>query len=181
MNPKRAQCIFLYVKLPARIWLEVDNKDCQAWGFIKSIIIHTIKSHTLFTNLVILTLEREKVERLSHQSSGNQENTVGIVLEMYLKRSFGHPASWYLLQEVTVSFPCKATNDLPVLHQGWIVWDSTGNQPFLTTRRCGPLRGPSSSSCGWLRPLADTFFALQAKKDLFMSVFAQILVIFGDQ
>ena len=48
-----------------------------------------------------------------------------------------------------------------------------------TTRRCGPLRGPSSSSCGGLRPMP--FFALRAKKDLFMSVLAQILVIFGDQ
>ena len=50
---------------------------------------------------------------------------------------------------------------------------------YLETRRCGPLRGPSSSSCGGLRP--RPFFALWAKKGLFMSVLAQILVIFGDQ
>ena len=33
------------------------------------------------------------------------------------------------------------------------------------TRRCGPLRGPSSSSCGGLHPSAEAFFALWAKKN----------------
>ena len=41
------------------------------------------------------------------------------------------------------------------------------------------IRGSSSSSCGGLWP--RLFFALRAKKGLFMSVFGQILVIFGDQ
>ena len=44
---------------------------------------------------------------------------------------------------------------------------------FKATRRCGLLRGPSSSSCRGLRP--RPFFALRAKKDLFMSVLANIL------
>ena len=40
------------------------------------------------------------------------------------------------------------------------------------TRRYGPLRGPTSSSCGLLRPLAEAFFALRAKKGLFYAVLA---------
>ena len=52
---------------------------------------------------------------------------------------------------------------------------------FDNTRRWGPLRGPSSSSCGGLRPRPWHFFAIRAKKDLFMSVLDKILVIFGDQ
>ena len=39
---------------------------------------------------------------------------------------------------------------------------------FMKTRRYGPLRGPTSSSCGGLWPLAEAFFALWAKKELFM-------------
>jgi hypothetical protein len=39
---------------------------------------------------------------------------------------------------------------------------------FKGTRRYGPLRGPTSSSCGGLRPSAEAFFALRAKKQLFM-------------
>ena len=39
------------------------------------------------------------------------------------------------------------------------------------TRRYGPLRGPTSSSCGWLWPSAEAFFALRAKKEL--------IVLFG--
>jgi hypothetical protein len=44
------------------------------------------------------------------------------------------------------------------------------------TRRHGPLRGPTSSSCGGLRPSADAFFALRAKKELIMLFWP----IFGD-
>ena len=47
---------------------------------------------------------------------------------------------------------------------------------FRITRRYGPLRGPTSSSCGGLRPLAEAFFALRAKKELVML----FLPIFGD-
>ena len=39
---------------------------------------------------------------------------------------------------------------------------------FLVIRRYGQLRGPTSSSCGGLWPLAEGFFALRAKKWLFM-------------
>ena len=39
---------------------------------------------------------------------------------------------------------------------------------FIKTRRYGPLRGPTSSSCGGLRPMAEAFFALRAKKELIM-------------
>ena len=39
---------------------------------------------------------------------------------------------------------------------------------FVYTRRYGPLRGLTSSSCGGLRPLAEAFFALWAKKELIM-------------
>ena len=52
---------------------------------------------------------------------------------------------------------------------------------FSETRRCGPLRGPSSSSCGGLWPSAEAFFCPSRKKKSFMSVLAHILVIFGDQ
>ena len=34
---------------------------------------------------------------------------------------------------------------------------------FINTRRYGPLRGPTSSSCGGLRPSSEAFFALRAK------------------
>ena len=39
---------------------------------------------------------------------------------------------------------------------------------IVITRRYGPLRGPTSSSCGGLRPSDDVFFALRAKKELIM-------------
>ena len=39
---------------------------------------------------------------------------------------------------------------------------------LMHTRRYGPLRGPTSSSCGGLRPSAEAFFALRAKKELIM-------------
>ena len=47
---------------------------------------------------------------------------------------------------------------------------------FITTRRYGPLRGPTSSSCGGLRPSAEAFFALRAKKGLILL----FCPIFGD-
>ena len=37
---------------------------------------------------------------------------------------------------------------------------------IIYTRRYGPLRGPTSSSCGGLRPPAEAFFALRAKREL---------------
>ena len=43
--------------------------------------------------------------------------------------------------------------------------------PFNQTSRCGPLRGPSSSSCGGLWPSAEAFFALWAKKRSFYVCF----------
>ena len=54
-------------------------------------------------------------------------------------------------------------------------------QVLKPTRRCGPLRGPSSSSCGGLRPSAEAFFCPSGKKSSFISVLVQILVVFGDQ
>ena len=39
-------------------------------------------------------------------------------------------------------------------------------QAVNSTRRYGPLCGPTSSSCGGLRPSAEAFFALWAKKEL---------------
>ena len=39
---------------------------------------------------------------------------------------------------------------------------------FTSTRRYGPLRGPTSSSCGELWPSAEAFLALRARKELFM-------------
>ena len=39
------------------------------------------------------------------------------------------------------------------------------------TRRCGPLRGPSSSSCGGLRPSAEAFFCPLGKKRSFYVCF----------
>ena len=47
---------------------------------------------------------------------------------------------------------------------------------IMITRRYDPLRGPTSSSCGGLRPSAEAFFALGAKKELFMLFWP----IFGD-
>ena len=44
-------------------------------------------------------------------------------------------------------------------------------------RYAGLLLAPAEGFGLWPRP----FFSLWAKKDLFMSVFAKILVIFGDQ
>ena len=48
-----------------------------------------------------------------------------------------------------------------------------------TTRRYGPLRRPTSSSCGGLRPSAGAFLALWAKKELLMlfwPIFGKFLV-----
>ena len=42
---------------------------------------------------------------------------------------------------------------------------------FLHTRRCGPLRGPSSSSCGGLLPSAEAFFCPSGKKISFYVCF----------
>ena len=42
------------------------------------------------------------------------------------------------------------------------------------TRRYGPLPGPTSSSCGGLRPSAEAFFTLRAKKEL-LTLFVPIL------
>ena len=41
-----------------------------------------------------------------------------------------------------------------------------GISPVIYTRRYSPLRGLTSSSCGGLRPSAEAFFALRAKKEL---------------
>ena len=51
------------------------------------------------------------------------------------------------------------------------------NYAFKLTRRYGPLRGPTSSSCGGLRPSAEAFFALQAKKSLWEQMFHVIVRI----
>ena len=48
------------------------------------------------------------------------------------------------------------------------------------TRRYGPLRGSTSSSCGELWPLAEAFIALWPKKELIM-LFWPIFGIFGVQ
>ena len=45
-------------------------------------------------------------------------------------------------------------------------------EKYIDTRRYGPLRGPTSSSCGGLRPSAEAFFALRAKKKLTFAVLA---------
>ena len=47
-----------------------------------------------------------------------------------------------------------------------------GNEAIRKTRRYSPLGGPTSSSCGELRPSAKAFFALRAKKELFFAVLA---------
>ena len=47
--------------------------------------------------------------------------------------------------------------------------------PLQITRRCGPLCGPSSSSCRG--PLAKVFWT---KKKLYYTILAQVLVICGD-
>ena len=39
-----------------------------------------------------------------------------------------------------------------------------GNWTFITTKRCGPLRGPPSSSCGGHRPSTKAFFQAKKKK-----------------
>ena len=39
---------------------------------------------------------------------------------------------------------------------------------IVFTRRYGPLGGPTSSSCGGLRPSAEAFLALRAKKEPIM-------------
>ena len=47
-------------------------------------------------------------------------------------------------------------------------WNGFGVLESVKIRRYGPLRGPTSSSCGGLRPSAEAFFALRAKKELIM-------------
>ena len=78
-----------------------------------------------------------------------------------------------VLLDVTMIF------DVSVISGVRVIFCVKGISVVRVTRRCDPLGGHSSSSCGGLRPMP--FFALWAKKGLFMSVLAQILVIFGDQ
>ena len=58
--------------------------------------------------------------------------------------------------------------DLPILGCEPSHQKSTG---IRTTRRYSPQRVLTSSSCGGLRPLTEAFFALWAKKDLFLLFF----------
>ena len=51
----------------------------------------------------------------------------------------------------------------------------------LVTRSTARYAGFPLAPAEGLRPSADAFFALRANKYIFMSVLAQILVIFGDQ
>ena len=53
----------------------------------------------------------------------------------------------------------------------WIILGDVLAMIFSCTRRCGPLRGPSSSSCGGLRPLAEAFFCPWGKKRSFYVCF----------
>ena len=54
----------------------------------------------------------------------------------------------------------------PNIHHCWYSFYAL--PPVKRTRRYGPLRGPTSSSCGGLRPSAEAFFALWAKKEIIM-------------
>ena len=49
--------------------------------------------------------------------------------------------------------------------------NSNYDQGIGVTRRCGPLRGPSSSSCGGLRRSAEAFFSPSGKKISFYVCF----------
>ena len=44
--------------------------------------------------------------------------------------------------------------------------------PFIHTRRYGPLRGPASSTCRKLWPLAEAFFPLRANKKAYYATLA---------
>ena len=52
---------------------------------------------------------------------------------------------------------------------------------FIENGRYGPLRGPTFSSFGGLRPSAAAFFALWARKDSLLCCFGSFLTIFGAQ
>ena len=56
-----------------------------------------------------------------------------------------------------------------------IIWRKKYLFLLQLTRRYGPLRGPTSSSCGRLRPSTKAFFALWAKKRAYYA----FLAIFG--
>ena len=49
------------------------------------------------------------------------------------------------------------------------------------TRRYGPLRGPTSSSCGGLWPLAEAFFCPSGQKKSLLCCFGPFLAFFGVQ
>ena len=45
----------------------------------------------------------------------------------------------------------------------------------MSLKNSGPLRGPTSTSCGGLRPLDQAFFALLAKKRAYHAVLARFM------
>ena len=49
---------------------------------------------------------------------------------------------------------------------------------ITTTRRYGPLRGPTSSSCGGLRPSTEGFFSPSGKKRAYYAVLAHFWQFF---
>ena len=78
-----------------------------------------------------------------------------------------------------------------IFGQGWIVGNGRSEElrtptptdtyklslPFSITRRYGPLRGPTSSSCGGLRPSPEAFLPFGQKESL-LCCFGPFLAIF---
>ena len=62
--------------------------------------------------------------------------------------------------------------DCPEFWPQKTIFTSLNDPSLIATRRYSPLRGLTSSSCGGLRPTAEAFFALPAKKRVFYAVFA---------
>ena len=67
--------------------------------------------------------------------------------------------------------PMQAPPPRPIISGSGSITENLGvfvENQIRETRRYGLLRGPTSSSCGGLWPSAEAFFALRAKKELFM-------------
>ena len=86
---------------------------------------------------------------------------------VYLSKRVGMNRVFFGLAEPLIRIFCRA---LPSGNPSEQLCQPSENpvlpSSFTQTRRYGPLCGPTSSSCGGLRP--RLFFALRAKKELFM-------------
>ena len=86
--------------------------------------------------------------------------------------------SWRSMPAEGMPMPWEIERTGPTLYMAYLDRPVVGKGVIESTRRCGPLRGPSSSSCGGLR--LRPFFALRKKRKTFQTILAQDMATFDD-